>query len=213
MVSRGYGQYCGFARALELVGARWALLVIRDLLVGPKRFSELQRGLPRIPSNVLTSRLKELEEGGIVARRAQSLPAGGSVYELTPDGRDLEAAVIALGKWGAKRLGAPRPAEVMTPDSMAMALRSIFVADAAVDCDLSFELHIGEIVVNARVHDGAVDVGKGPLPQPDLIVEAGPQIRALFAGELTPAAALRSGAVRVRGKRALLGRFVALFRI
>jgi DNA-binding HxlR family transcriptional regulator len=87
--TRVYGQYCGFARALELIGERWALLVIRDLLVGPKRFSDLQRGLPKIPSNVLTARLKELEEAGIVRRRAQALPAGGVVYELTEDGREL----------------------------------------------------------------------------------------------------------------------------
>jgi DNA-binding HxlR family transcriptional regulator len=202
VVSREFGQYCGFARALELVGERWALLVIRDLLVGPKRFSELQRGLPKIPSNILTSRLKELEEAGIVQRRAQRRPASGSAYELTADGRELEDAVIALGRWGAKRLGVPRTGEIITADSMTMALRSIFRADAAADDALAFELHVGEVVVNAVVRDRAVSVGKGALPNPDLVIEAGPAIRAL-----------RSGAARVRGKRALLGRFVQLFRI
>jgi DNA-binding HxlR family transcriptional regulator len=213
VVTRGYGQYCGFARALEFVGERWALLVVRDLLVGPKRFSELQRGLPKIPSNILTSRLKELEEAGIVQRRAQPRPASGFVYELTADGGNLEAAVIALGRWGAKHLGPPRAEEVITADSLAMALRSIFRADAAGDCDLAFELHVGEAVVNARVRNGTVSVAKGPLPAPDLIIEAGPEIRALLAGELSPTQALNSGAARVRGKRTLLGRFVQLFRI
>jgi DNA-binding HxlR family transcriptional regulator len=189
------------------------LLVIRDLLVGPKRFSELQRGLPRIPSNILTSRLKELEEAGIVQRRAQARPARGSVYELTADGRALEEAVVALGRWGAKHLGAPRAEEIITADSLAMALRTIFRAEAATDCDLAFELHVGEIVVNAQVREGTVAVGKGPLPDPDLIIKGGPEIRALLAGEISPSEALRSGAARVQGKRALLGRFVQLFRI
>jgi DNA-binding HxlR family transcriptional regulator len=213
VVTREYGQYCGLARALELVGERWALLIIRDLLVGPKRFSELQRGLPKIPSNILASRLKELEEAGIVQRRAQPRPAGGSVYELTADGGELEEAVAALGRWGAQRLGDMRTGEIITDDSMAMALRAIFRPEAAADCDLTFELHVGEVVVNATVCNGAVRVGKGSLPAPDLMIEGGPQIRALLAGEISPADALKTGAARVRGKRALFGRFVQLFHI
>lgn len=102
MATRAYGQYCGFSRALELVGERWAMLVIRDLLVSPKRFSDLQRGLPKIPSNILTARLKELEQNGLVERRAMPRAQGGGVvYELTRDGRDLEDAVLTLGRWGA----------------------------------------------------------------------------------------------------------------
>jgi DNA-binding HxlR family transcriptional regulator len=211
--TRVYGQYCGFSRALELVGERWALLVIRDLFVGAKRFSDLQRGLPKIPSNVLTARLKELEEAGIVRRRAQARPAGGVVYELTEDGQELEEMVIALGRWGAKHLGVPRADEVITDDSMAMALRSLFRSEAAGRDDIAFELHVGEIVVNAKVHDGTVVVGRGTLPAPDLLIEAGPAVRALMAGEITPKEALANGIVRVRGKRALLDRFVAIFRI
>ena len=213
MVARGYGQYCGFARALEFVGERWALLVIRDLLLGPKRFGDLQRGLPKIPSNILTSRLRELEEAGIVRRRARPRPSGGVVYELTDDGRDLEDAVVALGRWGAKHLGNPGAQEIITADSMATALRSLFRPESAAGSNLAFELRVGEVVVNARVRDGAVTVAKGPLAGPDLIIESGPAIRALFAGELTPADAVASGAVRLHGKRALLTRFVQLFRI
>jgi DNA-binding HxlR family transcriptional regulator len=213
VVTREYGQYCGLARALELVGERWALLIVRDLLVGPKRFSQLQRGLPKIPSNILTSRLKELEEAGIVQRRARPRPASGFVYELTVAGRELEQAVIALGRWGAQRLGDLRAGEVVTGDSMSMALRSIFRPEAASGCDLAFELHVGDVVVNATVRDEAVKVGQGSLPAPDLVIEAGPRIRALLAGEISPAEALRTGAAHVRGKRALLGRFVQLFRI
>jgi DNA-binding HxlR family transcriptional regulator len=213
VATRAYGQYCGFARSLELIGERWALLVVRDLLVGAKRFSDLQRGLPKIPSNILTARLKELEESGIVRRRAQPRPSGGVVYELTEDGRDLEEAVVALGRWGAKHLGDLRPEEIVTDDSMAMALRTIFRPEHAADDDVSFELHVGEIVVNAHVCDGTVVVGRGPLPAADLVIESGPEIRALIAREITPKEALKNGSVRVHGKRALLERFVQLFRI
>src|SRR5690349_9117506 len=123
MVKRSYGQYCGFARALELVGERWALLIVRDLLIGPKRFSEIQRGLPGIPTNILTSRLNELEDSGLVQRRLLARPAKGVVYELTEDGLALEDAVMALGRWGARHLGEPNEDEVVTEDSIASALR------------------------------------------------------------------------------------------
>jgi DNA-binding HxlR family transcriptional regulator len=214
VANRGYGQYCGFARALEFVGERWTLLVIRDLLVGAKRFSELQRGLPNIPSNILTARLKELEAAGIVRRSARPRPEGGVAYELTADGRELEESVIALSRWGAKRLGMPHPEEIVTSDSMAMALRSTFRPEHAMkgEC-VAFELRMGPIVVNAQVRGGSVATGTGSLEKPDLIIEGGPDIRALMAGEATPREALENGSVRVHGKRALLDRFAALFRI
>jgi DNA-binding HxlR family transcriptional regulator len=214
VVTRGYGQYCGFARALEFVGERWALLVIRDLLAGPKRFSDLQRGLPNIPSNILTTRLKELEAAGIIKRSIRPRPEGGVVYELTQDGRELEESVIVLSRWGAKRLGMPRPGEAVTESSMAMALRSTFRPEsAAKNEDASFELQMGEIVVHARVRGASVVAGTGHLPKPDLVIEGGLDIRALMAGEIAPKDALANGSIRIRGKRALLDRFAALFRI
>src|SRR5690242_11209558 len=109
MPSRGYGQYCGLARALELVGERWALLIIRDLLVGPRRFTDLRNGLPRIPTNVLSDRLKELERDGIVQRKILPRPASATVYELTAYGAQIEDAVMRLGTWGAQRLGEATP--------------------------------------------------------------------------------------------------------
>ncbi|HEU5481442.1 MAG TPA: helix-turn-helix domain-containing protein, partial [Candidatus Tumulicola sp.] len=131
MSKRTYGQYCGFARALELVGERWALMIVRDLLVEPKRFSDLQRGLPGIPTNILTARLKELEQSDIVRRRLLPRPSGAVVYELTETGRGLEAPVHALGAWGAKLLGDPRSHEIVTPDSLVTALRTTFQPAAA----------------------------------------------------------------------------------
>lgn len=123
MAARDYGQYCGVTRALELVGERWALLIVRDLLVGPRRYGELAAGLPRIPTNILAARLKELQAAGIIRRAPRSRII---VYELTPYGRELEPVVLALGAWGFKAMGDPREEQVITPDSMTMALRTAF---------------------------------------------------------------------------------------
>lgn len=213
MATRAYGQYCGFSRALELVGERWAMLILRDLFVEPKRFSDLQRGLPGIPSNILTARLKELEENGLVRRRAQPRPGGGVSYELTEMGRELEPAVIELGRWGAKRLGEVRPDEVVTEDSMVMALRTTFRREAAGKAKARIELRLGEIVVHAIVRSGSVTAGKGPVENPDLIIEAGPGIRAVMAQEISPEQALKSKVVRIKGDRDLFLLFARIFRI
>jgi DNA-binding HxlR family transcriptional regulator len=211
--SRAYGQYCGFARALEVVGERWAMLVVRDLLVAPKRFTDLLRGLPGIPSNVLTTRLKELEHAGVVRRRLLARPARGVVYELTEYGLELEPVVLELGRWGAKALGDPRPDETITVDSLITALRTTFHADAARGVRAGFELRVGEIVLHARVDDGRVTVGEGALPGADLVIHAGPGIRALMSGELSPQAAIETGTVQLTGDAALLTTFAAIFRI
>ena len=213
MKTRAYGQYCGFARALEVVGERWALLVIRDLLVAPKRFTDLLRGLPGIPSNVLTARLKELEHAGVARRRVLPRPARAVVYELTEYGLELEAVVAELGRWGAKNLGDPRADETITVDSLITALRTTFHPGAARGLRAGFELRVGEIVLHARVDDGHVDVAQGALPGADLAIEAGPGIRALMAGELTPAGAIENGTVHVTGNPELLARFAEIFRI
>ncbi|MDB5042576.1 MAG: transcriptional regulator [Candidatus Eremiobacteraeota bacterium] len=213
MKPRAYGQYCGFARALEVIGERWALLVVRDLLVGPKRFTDLLRGLPGIPSNVLTARLKELEGAGVAQRRVLPRPSRAVVYELTEYGLELEAVVVELGRWGAKNLGDPRPDETITVDSLITALRSTFHPEASRGFRAGYELRVGEIALHARVDDGRVDVAEGSLPGADLIIEAGPGIRAVMAGELSPTDAVQSGTVHLSGDPTLLGRFAEIFRI
>jgi DNA-binding HxlR family transcriptional regulator len=213
LASRGYGQYCGLARALELVGERWALLIVRDLLVGPRRFTDLRNGLPRIPTNVLSDRLKELEADGIVQRRVLPRPAAATVYELTDHGAQLEDAVMRLGRWGAQSLGEPRPGEIMTPDSMTIALRSTFVPAAAKSRRLTYELRLGPIVLNAGITDGKLRVAEGSAPRADLVIETQSALKQLFEGTLTPDEALQSGLVRIQGDPALLDTFVTLFHI
>lgn len=214
MAQRVYGQYCGFARALEMVGERWALMIVRDLLVGPKRFSDLQRGLPGIPTNILTARLKEMEQAGIVHRRLLPRPAGSVVYELTPDGLELETAVFALGRWGAKRLGDPRDYETVTPDSLVMALRTTFIPKAAKGVNVSYEFHAGDVVWHAKIKNGKLEAEPGPLPDADAVIEAGPGLRILMAREMTPSEALKAGVVKLRhGRKDLLDLFASLFEI
>ncbi|HXM06104.1 MAG TPA: helix-turn-helix domain-containing protein [Candidatus Acidoferrum sp.] len=214
MGTRSYGQYCGFARALELVGERWAFLIIRDLMIGRKRFSELQRGLPKIPTNVLTTRLKELELAGLIERKAVARSEGAGVaYELTGDGRDLQPAVTALGRWGAKRLGDVREGEVVTEDSIRSALLTTFQPDAAGGPPVGYDLLLGPIAINAVVTDGKLTVGSGALDRADLRIEAGPAIRAVMAGEIEPREAVDAGIVRLHGDIRDFERFARMFRI
>jgi len=212
MSKRAYGQFCGLARALEVVGERWALLIVRDLLVGPRRFGDLRRGLPKIPTNILSARLKELEQAGVVERRVLPRPAGSVVYELTGSGRGLEESVLALGRWGARLLGEPRDGEIVTTDSLIMALRTTFHPPGRA-ARLGFELRFGEHVLHARVDGAKLVVAEGPLARPDLVIEAGPGLKPLLAREVAPAAALADGSVRVIGDAALLSRFVEIFYI
>ncbi|HKW44424.1 MAG TPA: winged helix-turn-helix transcriptional regulator [Candidatus Eremiobacteraceae bacterium] len=213
MTLRAYGQYCGFARALETVGERWALLIIRDLLVGPKRFTDLRLGLAGIPTNVLTARLKELEAGGVIRRRLLPRPTGSIIYELTPYGSELEDIVVRLGRWGAKSMGDPRSGETITPDSMVSAMRSTFRPEKARGIRVSYEFHFGEIIIHAKVNGPKVDVAAGALPSADLIVETGPAIKGLLTGELAPEVAIERGLVKITGNPAHLMKFAEMFRI
>ena len=182
MAARDYGQYCGVTRALELVGERWALLIVRDLLVGPRRYGELAAGLPRIPSNILAARLKELQAAGLIRRAPRSRII---IYELTPYGRELEPIVLALGAWGFKAMGDPRDEQVITPDSMTMALRTAFRPEVAATLPAtSYAARFGpaELFITVDVADLDVRRGDGAA---DLTFVAGPDVRRLISGELS----------------------------
>jgi DNA-binding HxlR family transcriptional regulator len=188
-------------------------MIIRDLLISPKRFTDLHRGLPGIPTNVLTVRLKELEQASVLRRRILPRPDGSIVYELTEYGMELEEIVDRLGRWGVKSMHEPREGEIITVDSLLTALRSTFCRDAARRLKASFELRFGEIVIHAVVNEGSLTVGKGNLPSPDLIIETGPALKALMAGEITPGEAVKNGSVRLIGDSKLLTRFVDIFHV
>ncbi len=211
MAPREYGQYDGVTRALELVGERWAMLIVRDLLVGPRRNGELAAGLPRIPSNILAARLKELQAAGVIRRAPRSRII---IYELTPFGRELEPVVLALGAWGFKALGDPRDEQIITPDSMTIALRTAFRPQVAADLPATaYAAHVGPAELLVRVDGPTLDVTRGDGPV-DLAFAAGPDIRRVISGELAPDRAIATGVVEVlRGPGELLDRFASTFHL
>ncbi len=157
---RTYGDLCGVACALDVVGERWALLVVRELLLGPKRFTDLESGLPRVSPDVLAQRLRELEQAGVVRRSTLPPPAGARVYELTSRGQELEPVILALGRWGSTAPGPPGDARIGA-DSLALALKTLFDPVAADGFDASFELRLDDQRFRAGIADGRFDVTRG----------------------------------------------------
>ncbi|MGI9824132.1 winged helix-turn-helix transcriptional regulator [Agromyces sp. Marseille-Q5079] len=217
--ARGYGQYSGTARALERIGDRWALLIVRDLLVGPRRYGDLKASLPRIPTNILSDRLKELQEAGVV-RRVPTVRGG---YELTRLGLALEPVVVALERWGWSELGEPVEGDTVGADALAISLRAAFRADAAAGLPpTEYVLHVGGVSLSVIVLGATLDIvpiGPGALPQPrrrsafepvpgallELALEPD-SLRDLLAGDAARATVLA-------GDDELLERFVLTFRI
>ena len=212
-MSRGYHQFCGLARALDLIGGRWALLIVRDLLTGPKRFSELQEGLPGVPTNVLTARLRELEEEGIVLRRAHERPGGGVVYDLTDFGRELERPILGLGFWGAKAMGPMHEGDHFSPDFLALALRGSFRLEHADGPARLYEFRVEDTSLRARVDAGKVVVPSDSTDEPDLVVEADADVLAgLLSGEMSLDAARKTGRLQLQGTKAEAARLLEMFR-
>ena len=211
MSARDYGQFDGITTALELVGERWALLIVRDLLVGPRRYGQLAAGLPRIPSNILATRLKDLQAAGVIRRAPRSRLI---IYELTPYGRELEPVVLSLGAWGFKAMGDPRDEQIITPDAMTMTLRPAFREAIAANLPATaYAARLGTTELLIRVDGAALDVSRGEGPV-DLAFAAGPGIHRLISGELAPDRAIATGAVEVlSGRGDLLTRFADTFHL
>jgi DNA-binding HxlR family transcriptional regulator len=163
-MARRYDQYCPVAHALELVGERWSLLVVRELLHGPLRYTDLAERLPGIGTNVLASRLRDLETGGVVARRMLPPPAASRVYELTEYGRGLRPVMRELARWGARSLGPPTADDELFPGWLENALETLLAPTAPPG---RFEFRVGDEV--ASVVDG--EVQPGSVEQPDAVVE------------------------------------------
>jgi len=165
-MAKRYDQYCPIAHALELVGERWSLLIVRELLSGPKRYTDLAGALPGIGTNVLAARLKDLEGCGVIAKRKLPPPTPAQVYELTPYGVGLKAVVRELALWGVRSLGAPEDDDELAPDWLVSALDTVF---APVAPDGTIEFRVGDEV--ASLVDG--EARPGPADDPDVVLEAG----------------------------------------
>jgi DNA-binding HxlR family transcriptional regulator/putative sterol carrier protein len=209
--TRTYGEACAAAHALDLVGERWGLLVVRELLLGPKRFTDLRTGILHVSPNVLAERLRELERAGVVRRCKLGPPAGSRVYELTEWGHGLEPVLSALGRWGAR--ARTRPADAgMSVASHVLALRTLFDPDAADALSASYELRLGEDRFRARVADGRFEIERGGAERPDAIVETEPStLAAVLWGGRELADALRSGDLKIEGDGPAVERLFGLF--
>jgi DNA-binding HxlR family transcriptional regulator len=208
---RTYGDRCGVARALDLVGERWALLVVRELLLGPKRFTDLRAGLPHVGPDILAQRLRELEQAEIVSRATLPPPAGSRVYELTERGRELEPVVLALGRFGSV---APFPAgdARIGVDAVVIALKTLFDPGAADGHTGSYELRLADQRFRIGVADGAIAIARGEAPAPDAMIETDPGTLAavLWHGRGLEAAR-RAGDLTIEGDRRAAARLLALF--
>jgi DNA-binding HxlR family transcriptional regulator/putative sterol carrier protein len=209
---RTYGDGCAIARGLDLVGERWALLVVRELLLGPKRYTDLRRGLPNASPNVLSQRLGELERAGVVRRRKLPPPAGSRVYELTDWGRELEETVMALGRWAARSSTPPSDAPIVSADSIILALRARFDPGATHARHASYELRLGEDSFQIEVADDQIEVARGAARQADATIDTDPDTLNAVLWKGRPLAdAQRSGKMTIEGDKAAVKRFVRLF--
>ena len=208
---RSYGDPCGIARALDLMGERWAVLVVRELLLGPKRFTDLRGGLPGLGPDMLTERLRDLEQAGVVLRRTLPPPASSRVYELSEWGRELEPVVLALGRWGS-RAPFPPGGAVLGIDAFVLALKTLFDPSAARGLRASYELRLGEHVFHARVSGSRLEITRGNVVHPDAVIDANPRtLSAVLWHGRRLGEARRAGDIKVEGGRAVVDRFLQLF--
>lgn len=199
---RSYGDPCGIARALDLIGERWSLLIVRELLFGPKRFTDLKMGIAGASPNVLSQRLRELEGGGVVRRVTE----GAAMYELTEWGKELHPILLKLGVWGAK--SGPPPKGALSVDALLVALESTFQPAAAKGVEATYDVRLNGQRFNVRVAGATIAVLRGTPHAPDATIETDPAtLRAVVFGD----AKLADAAIAISGDSRLGRLFFRLF--
>jgi DNA-binding HxlR family transcriptional regulator len=197
--TRTYGEACATAHALDLIGERWALLVIRELLLGPKRFTDLRTGLPNVSPNRLSRRLRELEDLGLVQRRKLAPPSGSWVYELTEWGGELEPVIAQLGRWGRRSPFRDLDAHISS-DALMLALRGDFDPTAGDNLSAVYAIRFGEDHFVVRVADGRLDVQRGDVPEPDVAIDTDARtFAAVLTGRQDLKKAIRGGQFTLSG--------------
>ncbi|MEQ8675188.1 MAG: helix-turn-helix domain-containing protein [Aggregatilineales bacterium] len=216
-MTRSYHQYCPIAYSLDLVGDRWTILVVRELIYGPRRYTDIQRGLPKMASNLLSRRLTGLEESGLLHTRHLPPPAAITVYELTDYGRTLKILIDAHTRWGLHLM--IQNQSLFAEDFLGImpllnALNVLFDAEAGREATLTAELHIGDEVVHCEIANGKIHIAQGAATQPDVIAQAEPKtVLMLAVGSINLTEALKSGMIAIqRGEEATLKTFFDLFR-
>jgi DNA-binding HxlR family transcriptional regulator len=216
MTHRTYNQYCPLAHALDLVGERWTMLIIRNLFVGPKRFSDLLRGLPGIGTNILTTRLKALEENGLIQSRFLPPPAAASVYELMPYGRSLQDVMVSLALWGAQSLGTPKAGQVFSIEAVELTLYMLFMPVVTSNLSGIFAVKIESELFNAsfwvKIQDAFITVEQEAPGTPNLTMYADlVTLGSLATGHLFYKEAVAKGLLRLDGSEAEIASFLAHF--
>jgi DNA-binding HxlR family transcriptional regulator len=203
---RSYRQFCALARTLDVVGERWTLLVLRELLLGPRRFRDLLDGLPGIGPNLLTARVRHLEAEGLIAQKVLPPPAASRVYVLTDRGRALDEALVALARWGTNPIAPPRPDDRLDPAWYALALRASFRPEHAEHISEDYEFRADGVTFHLRVRDGHADASQGPAPAPALVLTTTTErFLAVLTGRSRPRAA------ELHGEQAAFERLLAMF--
>lgn len=211
---RSYADGCAAAHALDLIGERWALLIVRELILGPKRFTDLRTGLGRISANVLTQRLAELEAAAIIVRRRLP-PPGGMAYDLSAWGRELEPILLQLVRWGVRSPGFVRGAP-LNVDAMVLSMRALFAPAAGAGPEIRILLILDGQPFSAQIASGRLDIHRqGPAdPAPEATLETSPTtLLHLAYGAADPDDAIASGQARVCGERPALDRFLGCFQV
>jgi DNA-binding HxlR family transcriptional regulator len=209
---RIYGDPCGVARALDVIGERWALLIVRELLLGPKRFTDLRHGLTHLGPDVLSQRLRELEQGGVVRRGSLPPPAGSRIYELTEWGRELEPVVLGLGRWGSRAPFPPGDTELGI-DSLMLALKTLFEPARVNGLGaITVEVRLGEQRFEVRAGDERIEIARGGAAYPDatIVTDPGTLQEILWHGRKLREAT-RAGALQIDGDRWIAEQFLGLF--
>ncbi|MFD0691433.1 winged helix-turn-helix transcriptional regulator [Actinomadura fibrosa] len=215
MEQRTYNQYCATARTLDIVGERWTLLLIRELLTGPKRFGDLQNSLRGLGTGLLSARLKHLEREGLARKVTLPPPARTPAYALTEAGEELGPAVLALARWGLKwALGDRREGETFHPGWAVLGLRTCFVPEAASGLRAVYEWRIDDEVFHARVDDGTLEMSHGPAQHPDATITTSEDaLLAIAAGRASLTTAIENGTASASGDGEALRRLSTLFRV
>jgi DNA-binding HxlR family transcriptional regulator len=207
-----YAQYCAVARALDLVGERWTLLVVRNLLMGPQRYTDLREALPGIATDLLTARLRSLQDAGLIRRRRLPRPASAAVYELTEAGWQLGPVVLALARLGVAQLGSPAPDEDVNADALVLLLRASFRAEPDGGRGDSYQLELDGEPYTVGVRDGWVETRRGAAADPIFTLRASARTLAeVLSGAVPAPAAIRDGRLQLDGEAGELDRFVAMF--
>jgi DNA-binding HxlR family transcriptional regulator len=208
---RKYDDGCAVAHGLDLVGERWALLVVRELVLGPKRFTDLRSGMPGASPDVLSQRLRELQQAGIVGRRKLAPPASSWVYELTAWGCELEPIITQLARWASKSPSMSPDAPIGV-DSVVLSLKALFDQHAADGFSATVNLRLDDQDFTARVADGGFDVVRGRSEPADATFRSDPNtFSALLVSDRPLAETVRSGAAEVEGDAGAVERFLGLF--